>query len=150
MAKTLAQASLDPMTCSTSVTTVMSSRFIIKPATVQAKFTRNCSPSPLRLSEGPRFQLGIDVGRVAVVVLEEQYDTLHKMVDHLRLYSKGMQYRKWRPVAKDRNRCTVYCVYAYFVVCIVLCCVNQLRQPTNRKAVDLIPGVATLVLLLFP
>ena len=104
MAKSLAQASMDPMTCSTSSTAVMSSWFIIKPATVQARFTRNCSPRPLRLSEGPRFQLDIDVGRVAVVVLEEQYDILHKMVDHLRLYSKGLQYRKWRPVAKDGNR----------------------------------------------
>ena len=104
MAKSLAQASMDPMTCSINLTAVMSSRFIIKPATVQARFTRNCSQRPLRLSEGPRFQLDIDVGRVAVVVLEEQYDTLHKMVDHMRLYSKGLQYRKWRPVTKDGNR----------------------------------------------
>jgi len=113
MAKSMAQASVDPMTCSTSSTAVISSQFIIKPATVKARCTRNCSQRPLRLSEGPRFQVDIDVGRVAVVVLEEQYDTLDKMVDNLRLYSKGLQYRKWRPVPKDGNR---YCNFIFMLV----------------------------------
>lgn len=103
-AKASAIASMDPMTCSTSTKEMVSSQFIIKPATGQARLVRNCLSRPLRLNEGPRFQLEINIGKVAVVVLDKQYDVAHKMVDHLRLYSKALQHRKWRPVPENGNR----------------------------------------------
>lgn len=103
-AKSSAVASMDPMTCSTNTKGAVSSWFIVKPATGQARLTRNCLSRPLRLNEGPRFQLEINIGKVAVVILDKQYDTAYKMIDHLRLYSKGLQYCKWRPVPEDGNR----------------------------------------------
>lgn len=103
-AKSSAVASMDPMTCSTSTRETMSSRFIIKPSTGQARLVRNCLSRPLRLNEGPRFQVEISIDRVAVVVLDKQYNVAHKMVDHFRLYSKALQYRKWRPVPENGNR----------------------------------------------
>lgn len=103
-AKSSAIASMDPMTCSTSTKEMMSSRFIIKPASGQARLVRNCLSHPLRLNEGPRFQVDISIDRVAVVVLDKQYDVAYKMIDNLRLYSKAMQYHKWRPVPENGNR----------------------------------------------
>ena len=103
-AKLSAVASMDPMTCSTSTKDTVSSRFIVKPATGQARLVRNCLSRPLRLSEGPRFHVEIIIDRVAVVVLDEQYNVAYKMVDHMRLYSKRLQYRKWRPVPEIGNR----------------------------------------------
>jgi len=110
-AKSSAVASMDPMTCSTSTKETLLSRFIVKPATGQAQLTRNCLSRPLRLNEGPRFQLEISIDRVAVVVLDQQYDTAHKMLDHLRLYSKGLQYCKWRPVPENGNRYCIACMH---------------------------------------
>ena len=126
-AKSSAIASMDPMTCSTGTKEAMSSRFIIKPATGEARLVRNCLSRPLRLNEGPRFQLEINIDRVAVVVLDKQYDVAHKMVDHLRLYSKGLQYRKWRPIPENGNRyfyystCLCVCVYVCVYVCVCAC-----------------------------
>lgn len=103
-AKSSAVASMDPMTCSSSTKETASSRFIIKPASGQARLVRNCLSRPLRLNEGPRFQVEVNIDRVAVVVLDKQYNVAHKMVDHFRLYSKGLRYRKWRPLSKNGNR----------------------------------------------
>ena len=119
-AKSSAVASMDPMTCSTSTKDMVSSRFIIKPATGQARLVRNCLSRPLRLNEGPRFHVEISIDRVAVVVLDEQYNVAYKMLDHMRLYSKGLQYRKWRPVPENGNRCVCVCVCACVCMCVCM------------------------------
>ena len=119
---------MDPMTCSTSTKDTVSSRFIIKPASGQARLVRNCLSRPLRLNEGPRFYVEITIDRVAVVVLDDQYNVAYKMLDHMRLYSKGLQYRKWRPIPENGNRCVCVrvcaCVHARVCVCVYLCIVN--------------------------
>ena len=87
-----------PLTTSTIFDLQPSVQYIIKPVSGQAKLTRNCSKSPLRIIDGPRFHLEVQLAEIPVILSDHQYQALMSLFDAFNVRLRAQQYRKWRPV----------------------------------------------------
>ena len=96
-------SSADMMT-SSMFTASSSSTFIVKPVSVQARITRNCSSSPLRISDGPRVKVKVRVKEVPVVISEEQCCAFVKLSSTVAMRTLSQRYSRWRPTSSVHER----------------------------------------------
>ena len=86
-----------PMTASTISSLGHPVEYIIQPVSGQAKLLRNCSKTPLRISDGPRFHLDIQFGEIPIVLCDHQYQAFVKLLEVFNLRFRAQMYQKWRP-----------------------------------------------------
>ena len=77
---------------------------ILKPICGQAKLTRNCSKTPLGATEGPRFLLEAHLEEIPVVMSEQQYGVMVRMVEVIGRRWRARRYRRWRPSGGAREK----------------------------------------------
>ena len=70
---------------------------IMKPVSLWAKITRNCSPNPLKISDGPRVAVKVTVEDVPIVLSEQQFGALLKLMEVFRMRFRAERYYRWRP-----------------------------------------------------
>ena len=93
-----------PMTASTISSLGHSVEYIIQPVSGQAKLLRNCSKTPLRISDGPRFHLDIQFGEIPIVLCDHQYQAFVKLLEVFNLRFRAQMYQKWRPSVPVKER----------------------------------------------
>ena len=93
-----------PMTASTISSLEHSAEYIIRPVSGQAKLTQNCSKSPLRISDGPRFHLDVQLDEIPVVLCGHQYQAFVKLFEVFNLRFQAQKFRKWRPSTTLKER----------------------------------------------
>ncbi len=71
---------------------------VIKPVSGQARLTRNCSTTPLRISDGPRLHLDVRLEEIPISVSENQYRQFLKLASSFKMRVRANKFRKWRPV----------------------------------------------------
>lgn len=86
-----------PMMTSTIHGLVPSIECLIKPVSGQARLTRNCSNIPLRISDGPRLHLDVQLEEIPISLSDEQYCLLVKLVESFKRRVKASKFKKWRP-----------------------------------------------------
>ena len=86
-----------PMTASTISSLGHPVEYIIQPVSGQAKLLRNCSKTPLRISDGPRFHLDIQFGEIPIILCDHQYQAFVKLLEVFNLRFRAQMYQKWRP-----------------------------------------------------
>ena len=109
----------EPMTASTMSGEQPPVEFIIRPVSGQAKLTRNCSKTSLRIVDGPRFHLDVQVDEIPVVLSDKQYQSLVNLFEVFGLRVRAQMYRKWRPNVAVKERfaysfCVQYTHSCYF------------------------------------
>jgi len=68
---------------------------IVRSVCGQAKLTRNSSKHPLRISDGPRLNLEVQLEEIPIVVSDEQYTLLVKLLHALRRRTRANRLQKW-------------------------------------------------------
>lgn len=96
-------SSADMMT-SSMFSASSSCTFIVKPVSAQTKITRNCSSSPLRISDGPRVKVKVRVEDVPVVISEEQCCAFVKLSSTVAMRTLSQRYIRWRPTSSVNER----------------------------------------------
>eukprot|EP00731_Ephydatia_muelleri_P014885 Em0008g605a len=86
----------DPMTSST-FEGLRTHTLMVRPVSAQLRLTRNCSSSPLRLVDGPRFHFDVSMEEVPVSLTQGQYAMLVKLLHVFGLRLKARRFLKWRP-----------------------------------------------------
>lgn len=87
----------DPMSASSLSGATPSIESVIKPISGQARLTRNCSQDPLKISDGPRLQLEVQVDEIPICLSDQQYLLLTKLLGAFRLRMRAGRFRRWRP-----------------------------------------------------
>ena len=105
------------MTSSMFSASTTSSSFIVKPVSAQARITRNCSSSPLRISDGPRVKVKVRVEEVPVVISEEQCYAFVKLSSTVAMRTLSQRYSRWRPTSSVYERYVRECMCALSSVC---------------------------------
>ena len=93
-----------PMTASTISSLGHPVEYIIQPVSGQAKLLRNCSKTPLRISDGPRFHLDIQFGEIPIILCDHQYQAFVKLLEVFNLRFRAQMYQKWRPSVPVKER----------------------------------------------
>ena len=93
-----------PMTASTISSLSHPVEYIIQPVSGQAKLLRNCSKTPLRISDGPRFHLDIQFGEIPIILCDHQYQAFVKLLEVFNLRFRAQMYQKWRPIVPVKKR----------------------------------------------
>ena len=95
---------LQPMTASMMMGIQQTAEFIVKPLSWQAKLTRNRSRNPLKISDGPRIHLEMQLNEIPIVLSDQQYLTLVRLFDSFQLRLKAQEFQHWKPnvTVKDR------------------------------------------------
>ena len=68
---------------------------VVQSVSGQAKLTRNCSKVPLKISDGPRIKLDVQLEEIPIVVSDRQYALLVMLLDVLKLRARASKFRKW-------------------------------------------------------
>ncbi len=106
------------MTASTMSGLQPTTEFVIRPVGGQARLTRNSVKTPLRILDGPRFHLDVQLGEIPVVVTDQQYQTLVGLFEVVSLRLKAQSYRRWRPrVTVTERYKTSHRLSEFLVVC---------------------------------
>jgi hypothetical protein len=87
----------NPMTTSSMLGQVPPTECVIKPVNGQARLTRNCSKTPLRISDGPRLHLDLHLEEIPIALSDKHYRLLVKLLGAFRLRVRANRYKKWRP-----------------------------------------------------
>lgn len=96
----------DPMTSST-FEGLRTHTLMVRPVSAQLRLTRNCSSSPLRLVDGPRFHFDVSMEEVPVSLTQGQYAMLVKLLHVFGLRLKARRFLKWRPDTPVKERWVV-------------------------------------------
>ena len=59
--------------------------------------TRNCSKVPLRINDGPRLHLNVQLEEIPIVLSDNQYRLLSKLLNAFNLRARANKYKRWRP-----------------------------------------------------
>ena len=102
--KAAASSWQQPMTASTISSLGHPVEYIIQPVSGQAKLLRNCSKTPLRISDGPRFHLDIQFGEIPIILCDHQYQAFVKLLEVFNLRFRAQMYQKWRPSVPVKER----------------------------------------------
>ena len=94
----------DLMTSSTFGGLQASHTLIVRPISAHLKLTRNCSASPLRLVDGPRFHFDLNMEEIPVSLTQGQYAMLVKLLHVFGLRFKARKFLKWRPDVSVKER----------------------------------------------
>ena len=70
---------------------------LVKPFSAEARITRNCSPNPLKISDGPRINLDIKLQEVPIVLSENQFIQFVQLLEVFKLRMRSQNYRNLRP-----------------------------------------------------
>ncbi len=100
------------MTASTMSGLQPPTEFVIRPVSGCAKLTRNSVKTPLRIVDGPRFHLDVQLGEIPVVLTDQQYQTLVGLFEVVNLRLRAQRYRKWRPSAPVAERYGTRCPFS--------------------------------------
>ena len=102
--KAAASSWQQPMTASTISSLGHPVEYIIQPVSGQAKLLRNCSKTPLRIIDGPRFHLDIQFGEIPIILCDHQYQAFVKLLEVFNLRFRAQMYQKWRPSVPVKER----------------------------------------------
>ena len=102
--KAAASSWQQPMTANTISSLGHPVEYIIQPVSGQAKLLRNCSKTPLRISDGPRFHLDVQFGEIPIVLCDHQYQAFVKLLEVFNLRFRAQMYQKWRPSVPVKER----------------------------------------------
>ena len=119
----------DLMTSSTFDGLQASHTLIVRPISAQLKLTRNCTASPLRLEDGPRFHFDVSMEEIPVSLTQGQYAVLVKLFHVFGLRLKARKFLKWRPDASVKEGCVCLwtcgcgcvCAGVFVRVCVCVC-----------------------------
>ena len=78
--------------------------FVIRPVSGQARLTRNSLKTPLRIVDGPRFHLDVQLGEIPMVLTDQQYQVLVALFEVFDLRFRAQRYQRWRPKVPIRER----------------------------------------------
>ena len=92
-----AMAMQDPMSSSFFSGVSHTLEHIVRPVSCRAQITRNCSPNPLRISDGPRVAVRVTVEDVPIVLSEQQFGALLELTEAFRMRFRAEKYYRWRP-----------------------------------------------------
>ncbi len=85
----------DPMIASSKYGAWCPIEPIIRSVSGQAKLTRNLSKLPLKMSDGPRINLEVQLEEIPIVVSDKQYSLLVALLSMLRMKARAIKLRKW-------------------------------------------------------
>ena len=85
----------DPMTTSSMSGVCPPLELVVRSVNGQAKLTRNSSKRPLKISDGPRFNLDVQLEEIPIVISDEQYALLVKLLQSVRMRTRTNRLRKW-------------------------------------------------------
>ncbi len=88
----------DPMTASTLLGATPTSQCLIKPVSGQAKLTRNCSKTPLKISDGPRLHLDAKLNEIPVQLSDSQYEALVRVLEAFSFRFRAQKFQHRRPL----------------------------------------------------
>ena len=88
----------DPMTASTLLGAPPTSECLIKPVSGQAKLTRNCLKTPLKISDGPRLHLDVQLDTIPVSLSDTQYESIVRVLESFHLRIQARKFQRWRPL----------------------------------------------------
>ena len=88
----------EPMTASTLLGAPPTSECLIKPISGQAKLTRNCLKTPLKISDGPRLHLDIQLDKIPVTLSDTQYKSVIRVLESFSLRIQARKFQRWRPL----------------------------------------------------
>ena len=88
------------MTTSTMDGLQSSVQYVVKPVNGQAKLTRNSSKLPLKISDGARFHLEVQLEKIPITLSDQQYELMVELFDVFNLRVKARKYRQWRPASR--------------------------------------------------
>lgn len=87
----------DPMTASTLLGASPTSQCLVKPVSGQAKLTRNCTKTPLMISDGPRLHLDVQLDEIPVQLCDNQYESLVRVFEAFSLRFRAQRFQRGRP-----------------------------------------------------
>lgn len=87
-----------PMTASTILGATPTTECLVKPVNGQAKLTRNCSKTPLKISDGPRFHLDVQLDEIPIFLSDHQYQSLMHVFETFNLRFKARKFQRMRPL----------------------------------------------------
>lgn len=99
-----AVAQQQPMTTSSMMGAVPTIESIIKPVSGQTRLTRNCSTTPLRISDGPRLHLDVRLEEIPIQLSDQHYCLLVKLFSAFKLRVRAERFKRWRPAAGEPVR----------------------------------------------
>ena len=88
----------DPMTASTLLGVMPTCQCLVKPVSGQAKLTRNCSKTPLKISDGPRIHLDIKLDEIPVQLSDTQYEALVRVSEAFGMRVRARRFQRLRPL----------------------------------------------------
>ena len=119
----------EPMTASSLLGVQPTIECLIRPISGQARLTRNCSESPLKISDGPRLHLDVRVDEIPISLSDRQYHRLVKLLDAFKLRVRASKFQKWRPsVATVRGHGRVWWRFAQDVT------LERIRRRNRRSS----------------
>ena len=95
-----AVAQQQPMTTSSMIGAMPSIESIIKPVSGQTRLTRNCSTTPLRISDGPRLHLDVRLEEIPIQLSDQHYCLLVKLFSAFKMRVRAEKFKRWRPTGK--------------------------------------------------
>ena len=87
-----------PMTTSCMAGLKPTTDCIINPVSGQARLTRNCSTTPLRISDGPRLHLDVRLEEIPISLSDVQYRLFLKLASSFKMRVRANKFRRFRPV----------------------------------------------------
>ena len=84
------------MTTSSMLGLLPSIECIVQPISGQARLTRNCSKLPLKISDGPRFHLDVQLEEIPIVLSDQQYALLVSLFNAFQLRKLASKFQRWR------------------------------------------------------
>lgn len=88
------------MTTSSMIGVIPSIETIIKPVSGQTRLTRNCSTTPLRISDGPRLHLDVRLEEIPIQLSDQHYCLLVKLFNAFKMRVRVERFKRWRPTGK--------------------------------------------------
>ena len=85
------------MTASSMMGLPPSVECLIKPVSGQARLTKNSLKAPLKISDGPRFHIDVQLKEIPISLSDEHYRLLVKLVSAFNLRARADKVKKWRP-----------------------------------------------------
>lgn len=72
-------------------------KHLILPTSAQGRITLNRSPNPLKIADGPRVNVDLQINDVPIILSESQFNQLVKLSDAFKLRMISQKYHHLRP-----------------------------------------------------
>lgn len=119
----------ESMVASTIFGATSTTECLIKPVNGQAKLTRNCSKSSLKITDGPRFHLDIQLEDIPLSLSDRQYEAMMHMFDSFSLRFKAHKFQCRRPLVSVAGHTTKWWEFVIETVLHKIRQRNRIRSP---------------------